>query len=106
MGRPLRLVSADCYNSLARKAGSCQCHTSDRDGTYVLSFACFKLSRNFMPAAVVEATVSDFALVSTCTQAILCQQSSRGLFLGIPPLSVCTGGARVVLRERGGAGSG
>ena len=59
-----------------------------------------------MPAAVVEATVSDFALVSTCTQAILCQQSSRGLFLGIPPLSVCTGGARVVLRERGGAGSG
>lgn len=45
--------------------------------THVLSFACFKLSRNFKPAVVVDSTVSEVALVSACTQAPRCQHCPR-----------------------------
>ena len=54
--------------------GSCQCDRRKEGVTYVLSLACFKLSRNFKPAVVVDSTVSDRELgVSACTEAVSCQ---------------------------------
>jgi hypothetical protein len=47
-----------------------------RRGTYVLSFAAFKLSRNCMPLAVVVSTVSVLAFDSACAQGLHCQQAS------------------------------
>lgn len=76
--------------------------------THVLSLACFRLSRNFKPAVVVDSTVSEVALVSACTQALRCQHCSRR---DIPPCSLDgppdASSARVwCWGERGGADGG
>ena len=44
-----------------------------------MSLACFKLSKNFNPWVVVHSGVSEFALVSACTQATHCQPSFSGV---------------------------
>ena len=64
MGRPLRQVSCGVCG---RWPGEASDHGP---GTYVLSFACLKLSKNFKPWVLVDSAVSVFAFVSACAQAV------------------------------------
>jgi hypothetical protein len=64
--------------------------------TYVLSFACFKLSRNFKPAVVVDSAVSAIALLSACTQAVRCQHCSNHYSEVFLFIFVCIAGVRGV----------
>jgi hypothetical protein len=57
----------------------------EKPSTYVLSLACFKLSRNFKPAIVVDSTVSDLEGVSACMEAVPCQHCSHDCLSRIPP---------------------
>lgn len=71
--------------------------------TYVLSFACFKLSRNCRPLVVVDSAVSAFAFDSACTQTAHCQQarpSCPSVLLSLYASSA----AVVMLPWHGGAG--
>jgi hypothetical protein len=107
MGRPLQSVSTNGSGGYAvYSAGA---------GTHVLSFACFKLSRNFNPIAVVDAAVSPPPSASVCARRP-CQQSSSSSFLSPnAPLRVymgarrwgswCCGGVEGQRRVKGGRSS-
>ena len=107
MGRPLPSVSINGSSGyVTSSAAAC---------THVLSFACFKLSRNFSPIAVVDAAVSPPSSASVCTRRP-CQQSSPSPFLSpSAPLRVymgarrwsswCCGGVEGQRRVKGGRSS-
>jgi hypothetical protein len=88
MGRPLWLVSDNSWVCPRASMEAAHARLVTWQSTYVLSFACFKLSRNFKPAVVVDCGVSELALPSACTQAVCCQHCSLG-YSGIFPMT-CT----------------
>jgi hypothetical protein len=76
-------------------------------GTYVLSFAAFKLSRNCMPLAVVVSTVSVLAFDSACARGFHCQQACPShLHMWWSLHRLASSAAGVVLRQHGGADGG
>jgi len=95
MGRPLPSVSINGSSGyVTSSAAAC---------THVLSFACFKLSRNFSPIAVVDAAVSPPSSASVCTRRP-CQQTPLSRSQGSSPVvHARASGELVVLRRRGGA---
>jgi hypothetical protein len=105
MGRPLWLVSDNFWVCPRASMEAAHARLVTWQSTYVLSFACFKLSRNFKPAVVVDCGVSELALLSACTQAVRCQHCSLD-YSGAFPHGVYASSACVVLREHGGAEGG
>jgi hypothetical protein len=82
--------------------------TRDYRSTYVLSLACFKLSRNLRPCCVVDSLVSAFALGVVCAHRVRQQVSSRSphAWRAVNTAASASAAAGVLLRRRGGAGGG
>jgi hypothetical protein len=76
MGRPLQSVSQ------ANGSGGYAVYSAG-PGTHVLSFAAFKLSRNFSPISVVDAAVSPPSSASVCTRSPCqhCPQTPQAISL-------------------------
>jgi len=75
-------------------------------GTHVLSFACFKLSRNCRPLVVVVCVVSAFAFDSACTRAVHCQQACTSSSAALLPLFPHASSGRAWCCGRQGGASG